>query len=241
MLKLNLLPREYILGRKQRRASLLVGGAFAATLAVLIGTALVRRGEGRELEEVRARLAESRGEAAALVERLERANTQVTEALRNANRHAALLDRVPVSCVLALVASALPEQASLTTFDMDFAPASAKSKASARKPPGADAAGDAAPPANRQALRQRVSVGGTAATDVEVANFMANLSHNALIERVELVQSHEKLVEDQAVREFLVEIELKPNADALDLQGAAKAGIAHRAPPADHAERSEGT
>jgi hypothetical protein len=239
MLKLNLLPREYMLKREYRRSIAFVTAMFAAVLAVLGCAAALCQRQGLQVDEVRTRLAESCTEAAEMVDRIDRADVLVTEALSSANRHAALLDRVPVSCVMALVANALPERASLTDFELDVG-LPAKTKASDRKPRAPEGQ-DATPrPPERQELRQRVSLGGTAATDVDVANFMANLSRNSLIERVELVQSREKVVESRTFREFLVEIDLKPNADAMDLQAPLKAKVVLSGAPAA-AGQSEGT
>ena len=239
MLKLNLLPREYMLKRKYRRAATLIAGLFAAVLVALGCAAVLCQRQGRQVAEVKTRLAESSLEAAELVGRIERADEQVTEALRNANQHASLLDRVPASCVLAMVANALPERAALTAFDLEVGPAS-KAKTPSRRPRGADAEAPAPQALDRSELRQKVGLGGTAVSDVDVANFMASLSRSPLVERVELVQSREKLIDSRAFREFLVEIDLKPNADAMDLQATSKAKATPGGDPAVAAGRSEG-
>jgi hypothetical protein len=236
MLKLNLLPRQYVLRQMQRRASALIVGLFVAVVAGMGCAAVVCERGKRQVADMRVRIAESRQETATIAERIQRAGDRMDAALRSAERHASLLDRLPASCVLALVANALPEQASLTAFQIDTDRSAPKDKvgaAMATSPAEAGSQGGA----DRRTARRKISVSGMAATDVEVANFMAGLSRNPMIEKVELVQSHEKLAGGLAFREFLVEIEFKPGADALDLKVGAKAKSAQGGTVADSPAR----
>ena len=60
-----------------------------------------------------------------------------------------------------------------------------------------------------------MKVTGLAATDVEVARFIASMARSALVKTVELVYSKEDKFNKAVVREFKVDITLDPGAEVL--------------------------
>jgi len=62
-----------------------------------------------------------------------------------------------------------------------------------------------------------IQITGLAADDAEVAKFIANLSGNALIDKVDLAYSVEKNVKDLTVREFQIKASVKGEIDAIDV------------------------
>ena len=62
-------------------------------------------------------------------------------------------------------------------------------------------------------MEVRLVVTGLAATDVEVAKFIAQMAKCPLMESVDLVYSEEKKISGSMVRTFQVEMQLKGDAD----------------------------
>ena len=83
--------------------------------------------------------------------------------------------------------------------------------------------GKAAAPAQPQHFTS-VEVTGLAATDVQVADFVANLLGNRLLASVDMNYTQDKVLNankkdlpQYRVREFKVTMELRPNVDVIDL------------------------
>ncbi|MCY2925072.1 MAG: hypothetical protein NT031_06465, partial [Planctomycetota bacterium] len=62
-----------------------------------------------------------------------------------------------------------------------------------------------------------IEVKGLAATDMEVARFIAELARCPLIRSVDLGYSQQRSLAGDSLREFLVRVELKEDADAIGL------------------------
>ena len=69
-----------------------------------------------------------------------------------------------------------------------------------------------------------VNVKGKAATDVQVARFIASLARHPLTDMVDLSYSKQSPDKVQASREFQLTVQLKANADALDAIKACAGG-----------------
>jgi Tfp pilus assembly protein PilN len=61
-----------------------------------------------------------------------------------------------------------------------------------------------------------VNIKGKAATDVQVARFIACMARHPLTDSVDLSYSKQSSDKSQVSREFQLTVQLKPNADALD-------------------------
>ena len=131
-----------------------------------------------------------------------------------------LLEKVPRSYVLALVTNALPPHSSLTSLELRVQRVSYKNRVAgrgAKRAASAKAFRKTTPDAPATIIEATIT--GLAATDVEVAKIIANLSGNLLTDSVDLVYSQEQMVDALPVRQFQVKLTLKPDADVLEVLG----------------------
>lgn len=215
---INLLPEDYIRRRQQQRANVLCLTLFLVVMTGLGAAVLVSERSTRYTRQVAEMVNASYAEATKLIEQLQELEGQRQRMLQKAERTAALLERVPRSTLLAVVTNALPNQVSLTRFQL--LPKQIIARADAGQ------AGEANSKFQKiQAQRAElqtthvlaIEVEGLTKTDMEVAHFIANLNRNPLLTGVDLVYSQEKTVGNGSVREFQVKMEVKPNVDVMDV------------------------
>ena len=124
---------------------------------------------------------------------------------------ASLLEKIPRSLVLANVTNCLPQDVSMLEFDLDSRRLTAASPTPAQNHNLPDGFEEAEP--IKYAVTLRVT--GIAANDMQVAEFIRNLSHSPLFTDVNLIVSDE-LDQDQGshkVRRFEVSMSLNNDAD----------------------------
>ena len=214
----NLLPDDYVARQAQKRTNLLCSALFGVVVAGLLTAAVVSERSYRHTREVSARVRQAYEDAGKLITQLQELEARRQRMLDKANRTAALLERVPRSYLLAAVTEALPEGSSLTRFKLEATQQITIS--------GADKTRyEALKAKRRRAVRKsvdldvQIGVTGLAATDVQVARFIAAMARCPLVALVELVYSQEKKIESRIVREFKVILVLKPDADVREAGG----------------------
>lgn len=201
---INLLPEEYIERRQRRRANLLCLVLFGVVMAGVLTAGLVSERSRMHTEAVRRRVEDSYAEAAKLIAQMQDLEHRKRTMLRKAELTSALLERIPRSYLLAVVTNALPPEATLRDVKL------VRKKVITRAERG------------RKAKSQEdltMTVTGLAATDVEVARFIAHLARNPLSSAVDLVYSEEEQIKehDTVMREFQVEIVLRTDVDVIDI------------------------
>ncbi|MBL7134338.1 MAG: PilN domain-containing protein [Phycisphaerae bacterium] len=218
MSTINLLPENYLQRRFQSRANVICLILFVVVIAgVIYTTAVSKRSIARTLA-IRDRVNASYTEAAKLISQMHKLEAQKVEMLRKAELTASLVERVPRSTLLAVVTNALPDGTSLQTLGLQTQriirraePAEggkqtgSKLKTKPRKPPSAS-----------DHTTVFLEITGLAATDIQVARFIANLARNPLTDSVDLVYSEQKKVKDVTVREFQIKTVLKGEVDAIE-------------------------
>ena len=222
MSTINLLPNDYLANRARRRANALCLVMFLVVMGGVLGAALVSEQSSRRTREVRDRIDTSYTEATKQIAELYQLDHQKKTMLRKAELTSSLVERVPRSTLLGLLAKALPKDASLTRITLGTRRVVSLVK-------GDSGAGKGVKPLTKfeaSAARQtpqvssttvEMEVAGLAGTDVDVARFIAALSRCPLMTSVDLVFSQEKLVQKTTIREFRVKLELKANGDAIDV------------------------
>jgi len=227
MSTINLLPKEYLRRRAHRRANVLFLILFAIVMAGVIGAETASQRKVQHTLEVRDHVDTAYTAAARLIKQLQQLQSQRQTMLRKAELTASLLERVPRSYLLAMIANALPENTSLVEFELETLHETAKFEKTSRDAKGTKRKGSKLTTTPRKDLHKPppttviMKVTGLAGTDVEVARLIANLARNPLIASVDLVYSEEKLIGKIPVRKFQLKLELKPNADVL---GVVRAG-----------------
>jgi len=235
MSTVNLLPKDHVQRQATRRANVLCVILFTIEMAGVVAAALVSEQSSQHTIEVRDRVNASYSSAAKLIAQMRELEGQKRTMYRKAQVTAALVERVPRSTLLAVITNALPEGASLTKFllttkhnaarattDADRARRKKRRKVRGTKFDAAQKAENIEPP--KPVVEMEVT--GLAATDLQVAKFMAELIRNKLVMGVDLVVSQEKKVDKVSVREFTVKMKLRSGVDAIEVANDARAAAA---------------
>lgn len=228
MSTINLLPDDYLENRARRRIVAMCMVLFVIEVAGVVGAWFVTERKQARAVEVSRQIDESYAQAAQQIARLQQLEVQKKTMLRKADVADALVERVPRSALLAVLTNALPTGASLTQVKLEtqrsaIIPRTVKDEKPDAKPArGADKKANlTSEPRQQEApiLPSTVSleVKGLAATDMEVARFIADLARCPLIRSVDLGYSQQRTLAGDSLREFLVRIELKEDADAIGL------------------------
>jgi len=210
MSTINLLPEDYLQRRRQHRGNMICAVLFGVVIVSICGAAVVSQESTRRTRQVADRMSAAYADAAKLIDEVHQLEKQKANMLDKAKRSAALMERMPRSYLLAMLTNAMPEGTSLKSVRMAIQAAgeAEPAKAPAGKAPGASKA---------PKLSVAMSVTGKAATDVQVARFIACLAAHPLTEVVDLVYSKEsREPQDKGSREFQLSVILKPDADVLD-------------------------
>ncbi len=229
MSTINLLPEDYIQRRSQHRTNVVCMILLAVVVAGVGAATAVSESNTRNTQQIRDQVNASYEQAATLLAQLRNLEAQKRKKIKKAKATAALLERVPRSYLLAVLTQALPKNASLTEVKLDpkrkILGQNSKLVKKSSKFAAAKGKKKQAPVPQ---IVVTVEVTGLAATDVEVARFLANLLRNPLLTNVDLGYSQEKVLRarqkdlpDLNVREFQVTMELRENVDVIDLIRAA--------------------
>jgi Tfp pilus assembly protein PilN len=235
MTYVNLLPEDYLARQAQKRANLLCSIMFCLVIAGVLAAMLVSEQSYRRTREVNERVNDSYRQAGKLIQQLQELDATKQRMVKKASMTAKLLERVPRSYLLATVTNALPRGGSLLSFKLTtkrVVTTVVRKQKTRYDEAAAKKQAQAAPK-----LEIKLVVKGLAATDVEVAKFIAQMARCPLLDTVDLVYSEEKGVKDALVREFEVEMVLKPDADVREVTEVAVGGGATRSPGAEGGAR----
>ncbi|MCY2928267.1 MAG: PilN domain-containing protein [Planctomycetota bacterium] len=232
MSTINLLPEDYLENRARRRIVAMCAVLFVVEVVCVVGAWFVTERKQARAVEISRHVDESYADAAQQIARLQQLEVQKKTMLRKAEVADALVERVPRSALLAVLTNALPAGASLTQIKLEtqrslVLPRAVKDDKSAAKTEEKKTRLTSEPRQEAPVVPSTVSleVKGLAATDMEVARFIAELARCPLIRSVDLGYSQQRTLAGDSLREFQVRIELKENADAIALvagEGATK-------------------
>ena len=158
-------------------------------------------------------------EAANRLAQMHELEARKAEMLRKADLTASLIDRIPCSTLLGAITNALTAEVVVKSLDLQTHTVVARAEKSSPKKqtqPKFTTSSREETPARRSTLLS-IQVTGLAADDAQVAKFIANLSGNALIDKVDMAYSVEKNIKDLTVREFRISISVRPGIDAIDV------------------------
>jgi len=225
MSMVNLLPRDYLACRMQKRANTICIILFLIVMGGVGMAALVSEHTTGNTREVLERVNASYSEAAKMLTQMRQLEASKKQMITKAKTTASLLERVPRSYLLAMVSQALPDEASVTRVELR--PGKAKSKPRSPKGSKFEAAKNKSAdkePTQNQMPPMILDVTGLAATDMQVGSLIANLKDNPLLSSVDISYSQSKTLNERStdkpkidVREFKVTMELRPNVDVIDL------------------------
>ncbi len=218
MSTINLLPDDYLQTRRTRRASVMCSTLFVIVVGGVLGAQFATEAAMSNAKMVLDHVNSDYADAARLIDQMKQLQVQEQELMRRAELTANLIERVPRSTLLGVIAKALPKHTSLTKVQLQVEritrrARSEKSRMTRTKFKALSGSGSGTEQENLLVLE----VTGQAGTDVEVARFITNLDRSVLIASVDLVYSKEKTVNKFRGREFQVKAELRSNIDAIEL------------------------
>ncbi len=212
---INLLPDDYVERRRRHRADRLCVALFAVVLTGVVGAVIVSDDSTSHTLQVRDQVNASYIDAARLIDQLQQLRGQKTALLARAEQASSLLERVPRSYILGVITNACPPYMSLLAVNLETREVQAGSDAE-KKITKFEAAVQRRFKETRPTVVE-MQITGLAATDVQVARFIASLARNPLLGSVDLVYSEEKIVDLEPVRQFQVKLELRPGIDVIDV------------------------
>ena len=229
---MEMLPEDYLRSRWRQRANMRCLALFAVVITATICAEVVSERKVRRALAHQAQVNAAYADAGSLLAQMHELEARKAEMLRKADLTACLVDRVPCSTLLGTVTNALTREVVIKSLDLQthtlVTGADTRSPKKQVKNRFTTSLRKKTPATIRRLLSMQVT--GLAADDAEVAKFIANLSRNALMDKVDLVYSVQKRVKDSMVREFQIKISVKPGIDAIDvLQGPAASRARHKA------------
>jgi Tfp pilus assembly protein PilN len=223
MATINFVPDDYIQQRQSSRANSLYLILLVAVLCGIGATFSVLKMRQRsvqvELNELSRQLSQAKEQIAKLEELKSKNKTRLNVMMMTAS----LIEPVPRSILLACLTNNLPGGVSLTALNMEekepakiAAPSPAPKPGTAKKPaagkpgPASAKAAPQTPPAPPEP-EVTLTIQGLAPSDIEVANYIANLNTTVLFDQVQLVQSEERDVDGIKFREFRLTARIRPD------------------------------
>jgi Tfp pilus assembly protein PilN len=217
--QMSFLPEDYVERRIERRTNLICLSLFAVVLTCVVGAYAATSRHRSEVRANRELVNKSYAEAAKRIEQLEQLQNRKQEMLRKAQVTATLIEPVPRTFLLAELVNRMPATLSLIELKLVtkadttrvLAPKADTSKSALANKSGTDATKAEPPPPPKNVVT--VEMVGVAPTDVQVAQFMSQLSQSKLVADVNLVFSEEAQIEGAAMRKFRIDMSLAENAD----------------------------
>lgn len=207
MSRVDFVPEEYIQQRESGKANfmyLLLFGAMMCGIGVTFSIIKVRqKAVATELATVNAKMAQA-GEQIAQLEKLK---TKGKDVMRTMVMTSGLIEKVPRSIILACLTNNMPTGVSLLELKLEEKVITLKTPKPATRTAGAAAAAAAAPP--QKIVETVVDISGIAPSDIGVANYIARLSESILLDRVSLVESKERKIDDMKFRQFKLNAYIK--------------------------------
>ena len=206
------LPEDYIDKRAAKRTNLICVTLFVVVMTAVVGAYFF---SDQQRVEVRDRLAvvnANVAQAGLQLEKLAELQNQKDKMVRKANITGTLVEKFPRSLILSQLINNMPSTLSLFELELETAvtqqkvsrskTALAKAKQAAKAKAIAGAQPDVPEPPK---TRISIQITGVARTDVEVAQFMNDLSKLAMFASVNLGFSEEIKIQDEAMRKFKIE------------------------------------
>lgn len=207
MSRVDFVPEEYIQQRESGKANfmyLLLFGAMMCGIGVTFSIIKVRqKAVAAELATVNAKMAQA-GEQIAQLEQLK---TKGKNVMKTMVMTSGLIEKIPRSIILACLTNNMPTGVSLLELKLEEKVITLKTPKPAAKTAGAAAAAAAAPP--QKIVETMVDISGIAPSDIGVANYIARLSESILLDRVSLVESKERNIDDMKFRQFKLNAYIK--------------------------------
>jgi Tfp pilus assembly protein PilN len=209
---MSFLPENYLANKAKRRTNFICASLFIIVI-VAIGSALALATRSLHIIEQHHTVVQRQyTEAAKRIEQVKLLQEKQQIMSRQAELAASLLERVPRSNLLAEITNALPTGVSLVDLSMD-----SKVRPKPAEPvltPNELRKAQKEPKGPEPKLYDvTIKLTGVAGDDVEVAQFIRNLSSSKLLQDVNLVVVNEAKMGSDPVRKFQLRMMINPAAD----------------------------
>ncbi len=209
--QLSFLPDDYLARKAQRRTNTLCAILFGAFLVGVGVTFFFNSRTTRALAQREAGVEVEYNQAALRIQQVQRMQEKQKRMARQAELTASLLEKVPRSYLLAEYTNALPAGVSLLDFKLTSVmrqqPVVATTKFEQNQI-------KAAPVEVQPKIYDvKMQLTGLAYSDVQVAQYIGKLSESQLLQQVSLKVVEEHVVDKKKLRQFQLEMTLRPNAE----------------------------
>lgn len=221
--QINFLPEDYLQRRRQKRTNVVCLSLFAVVMAGLIAAfVLDERRQAAAAGERQAINCQMELVARQLVQ-IDQMQQRKERMIRKADVTASLLERRPRHYLVALLTNSLPAGASLLSVELttrELRPKQSKPRDTVRSARTSRATAGPAQAAQDQPAGptevETIRLTGLAPDDKVVSRFIGVLDGSPLFRQVDLVFSEEHSYNKQAVRRFMLQIELDSQAQVTD-------------------------
>jgi Tfp pilus assembly protein PilN len=223
---MSFLPEDYIEHRVEQRTNLICLSLFVVVMLALVGAYMVTSRQRHEVIERQKQINAEYAEAAKRIAQLNELQQRKQQLLRKAQITATLIEPVPRSNLLAELINRMPQALSLLELDLEskkltvspitLAQNKATAMANAKNGKAEATPVIDVPPVPKYDVT--VSLEGIAPTDIQVAQYMAQLARCELLKEVNLVYAEEKRVDESSMRRFKVVMTLDSAADIREIK-----------------------
>jgi len=208
MTKIDFVPNDYIQQRESSRANLIS--------LILLGIVMVGIGLTFSILKVRQKNVQS--DLTVINTRMTKANEQILQLEQLTNKKnimmktalltAELLEPVPRSLILASLTNSLPAGASLLEVKIVAKEVKMPAKTTTQYE---DASNKTDTKTEQKITNTNIDITGIAFSDIDVANYIAALTGSVLLDKVGLVESKERKIDNTNLREFKLKAVIKRN------------------------------
>ena len=218
---MSFLPEDYLQKRQARRTNLLCIVLFVIVMGGVVTAYLFTDWQRREVREQQKQVNARFREAARRLEQLEKLQNRKEQMIHKARVTSALVERIPRSLLLAELINHMPNQLSLTDFNLETEVVRERSRPRTsleRRKRELDKKSEDELKVKVPKTRMHVTLNGVAPTDVQVAQFMTALGQHRLFNDVNLQFSEEAEIEQQKMRKFEIKMAISDNVNVEQIE-----------------------
>lgn len=229
------LPEDYVAGKMETRANILVLSLFAIVLGSVLGAFVVTNKQVSALNARKERVNEAVRLAGQKIEQVKALENQRAQMMDKAEITSALIERVPRWAVVGEIALRAPKEMRLeilniksTRIDPPKAPPPALTPQTTVKSLTAKVTGAPAkkeperPKPQAPRFKYALTIEGSAERNNDVADFLGGLKQSPTLDKVEMAYIREAKVGETVVRQFQITAEVKGDVDGEQLSASLK-------------------
>lgn len=221
------LPEDYVTAAAERRTNLLSLALFATVMVAVFAAFLVTNRQWTQVRTAQLRVNAAMEKATVDIRKMRELEKRRGEMVDKAELATTLIEPVPRSILLSIIAGAMPERLSLVELDLRSEeiklPRPAPVAETAPKKPGPAAAKVAArgkagekspdrpkPEPTRWLIA--IAIVGLAPDDLDVSRFLNALGAIPILKGVRLDATESKEIDGRAMRQFRISMRIEPDA-----------------------------